>query len=451
MKKLLSLLLCILLLASAAAALGEGDFKGRELDVLFMVGGQGKMADPVLAKLEEVLPGLKTTVVYDHKAGDILRNRTLANDVPDIFDVNSMTYDHLAAIDEGVIQPLDLLYDVPCVDDPGKTLKDVLNFQTMNFGSINGKYHLMPDALYTSGLWYDAKMFRDKGYEVPNTWDEFVALGEKAKADSKKLLLYSTRYGGEYFQQYWFDPLLLSIDINAYGDLQNLKENAWSNPAVRKALELTVGLIDMGYVDTVSGTLGISETQMEFCNGNVLFYACGSWLEAEMAGNWPEGFELTYLPFPPQKEGDPSYCIVAPVVSAISASTENADLVKEYYRYLLTDPETTKKVVETTLNGLPIKGFSEKYGDLLPASVNSCWKTIDSGRVLSLNDSLINFYHDIYDLFTDKCGALTAKTITVDEYIEALNEFFAEKLEDDDVVKRPYDMNAIMEALKEYR
>ena len=59
-----------------------------------------------------------------------------ANDVPDIFDVNSMTYDHLAAIDEGVIQPL-ISSTTPCVDDPGKTLKDV-NFQTMNFGSING-------------------------------------------------------------------------------------------------------------------------------------------------------------------------------------------------------------------------------------------------------------------------------------------------------------------------
>ena len=451
MRKLLSVLLCLLLIVSAFGVLAQSDYSNRKLDVLFMVGGQGTMADPILAKLKEVFPGLDATVVYDHKAGDILRNRTLANDVPDIFDVNSMTYDHLAAIDEGVIQSLDILYDVPCVDDPSKTLKDVLNFQTMNYGAIDGKYHLLPDALYTSGLWYDAKMFRDKGYEAPSTWDEFVALGDKAKADGKNLLLYSTKYGGEYFQQYWFDPLLLSIDLGAYGDLQNLKENAWSNPAVRKALELTIGLIDKGYVDTVSGTLGISETQMEFCNGNVLFYACGSWLEAEMAGSWPEGFELTYLPFPPQKEGEPSYCIIAPVVSGISATTKNQDLVKEYYRYMLTDPETTKKVVAITLNGLPIKGFSEKYGDLLPASVNSCWKAIDSGRVLSLNDSMINFYHDSYDLLTDKSSALTAQTITVDEYINTMNGYFAEKLADEDVIKRPYDMSAIMEALKEYR
>ena len=451
MRKLLSLLLCLVLLGSVASALAQADYTGRKLDVLFMVGGQGKMADPILAKLEEKLPGLETTVVYDHMAADILRNRTLANDMPDIFDVNQGFYDYLSAIDEGVVKPLDFLYDTPCVDDPSKTLKDILNFQTMNRGYVGGKYYMIPDTLYTSGLWYDAKMFRDKGYEVPKTWDEFVALGEKAKADGKYLLLYTTKYGGEYFQQYWFDPLLLSLDVNAFGDIQNLKENAWSNPAVRKALELTVDLIDKGYVDQVSGTLDIPETQMEFCNGNVLFYACGSWLEAEMAGNWPEGFELTYLAFPPQKEGEPSYNIVAPVVSAVSASTQNEDLVKEYYRYMLSDPETTQKIVETTLNGLPIKGFSEKYGHLLPASVNSCWQQIDSGRVLSVSSNLGQFYNDIIDLLNDLSGALTAKTMSVDEYIDTLNQYFAEKIADEDVVKRHFDMEGIMEALKEYR
>ncbi len=451
MRKLLSLLLCLVLLGSVASALAQADYTGRKLDVLFMVGGQGKMADPILAKLEEKLPGLETMVTYDHMAADILRNRTLAGDMPDIFDVNQYFYNHMAAIDEGIVKPLDFLYDTPCVDDPSKTIKDILNFQTMSIGHVGDSYYLMPDTLYTSGLWYDAKMFRDLGYEVPKTWDEFVALGEKAKADGKYLLLYTTKYGGEYFQQYWFDPLLLSLDLEAYGDLQNLKENAWSHPAVRKALELTVDLIDRGYVDQVSGTLDIPETQMEFCNGKVLFYACGSWLEAEMAGNWPEGFELTYLPFPPQKEGEPSYNVVAPVVSAVAVTTKNEDLIKEYYRYMLSDPETIEQIIGFTMNGLPIKGFSEKYGHLLPASVNSCWQQIDSGRVLSVGDSMPLFYNDCVDLLNDLSGTLTARTMSVDEYIDTMNQYFADKIADEDVVKRHFDMEGIMEALKEYR
>jgi N-acetylglucosamine transport system substrate-binding protein len=288
-----------------------------------MVGGQGQMADPILAKLEEVYPGLETKVTYDHNAADILRSRVMANDAPDIFDVNSGMYDYYSAIQEGVIMPLDFLYDVPCVDDPTKTLKDIINLPMLTFGYVDGKHYCMSDSVYTSGLWYDAAMFKSKGYQVPTTWDEFVALGDVAKKDGKFLLCYSTKYGQEYFYNYFFNPLVCSIDIGAFGKLQSLEENAYNDPAVRKALDYTKSLLDAGYVDVVSGALEITETQMEFCNGNVMFYPCGSWLEAEMAGNWPDGFELTYMPFPAQKAGDPSYLSVSGVVSAVSAKTKN--------------------------------------------------------------------------------------------------------------------------------
>src|SRR5690554_1504396 len=61
---------------------GEKDFSGRSLDVLFMVGGQGEMANPILATLEDVYPGLETNVTYDHNAADILRSRILAGNPP---------------------------------------------------------------------------------------------------------------------------------------------------------------------------------------------------------------------------------------------------------------------------------------------------------------------------------------------------------------------------------
>lgn len=64
------------------------DFKGRSIDVLYMIGGQGQMADPIAAKLKEVYPGLEVNVVYDHNAHEIMRNRVMANDAPDIFDLN---------------------------------------------------------------------------------------------------------------------------------------------------------------------------------------------------------------------------------------------------------------------------------------------------------------------------------------------------------------------------
>lgn len=427
------------------------DFSGRHLDVLFMVGGQGEMANPILAKLEEVYPGLSTNVEYDHNAADILRSRVMANDAPDIFDVNGGMYDYYAAIEEGVMKPLDFLYDVPTVDDPSKTLGDILNFPMMVFGYVDGKHYCMNDSVYTSGLWYDANMFKEKGYDVPETWDEFVALGEKAKADDKYLLTYSTKYGQEYFYNYWLNPLICSIDIEAFGKMQQLKEDAWSDPAIREALERTKMLIDKGYTDTVSGTLEITETQMEFCNGNVLFYPCGSWLEAEMDGNWPDGFELRYAPFPANNAGDPSYLAIAGVISAVSATTENEDIVTEYYRYMLSDKETTTKVVETTTNGLAIADFSKNFGHLLSDSVASSWAAIDSGKVIGVRDQARSFYPDIKDPITNLSSAFDAGDVDVDGFINKMNEIYKNIIEDDSIIKRDYDMSAIMEAVKSYK
>jgi N-acetylglucosamine transport system substrate-binding protein len=436
----------------AAAVTGaKPDFSGRTLDVLFMVGGQGQMADPIIEKLKSEYPGLTVNMVYDFNAADILRNRVMAGNPPDIFDVNAQYYDKYSAISEGVMKPIDFLYDVPSVDDPSKTLKDLMNFSVMNFGYVDGKYYCVPDSVYTSGLWYDARMFRDKGYKVPETWDEFVALGEKAKADGKYLLLYSTRYGAEYFGQYWFDPLLCSIDINAFGKIQKLEPNAFSDPAVVKTLELTKGLLDKGYIDVASGTLDISETQMQFCNGNVLFYACGSWLEAEMAGNWPDGFELTYLPFPAQKAGDPSYAVVMGVESSISATTKNEDIVKEYYRYMLSHKETTAKVIETTQNGLGINDFATNYGNLLAASVASSWVALDSGQSIGISALADSFYPAIGSATTDNISALNAGRMTVQQYVDAMNKTCDGIRSDPGIIKREYDMSALTDAIARFK
>jgi len=436
--------------SSSAASGTTKDFSGKTLDVLYMVGGQGQMADPICEKLKSVYSGLTTTVVYDHKAGDIMRDRTLAGNPPDVFDVNSTTYDHLAAIDEGVVEPLDFLYDTPCVDDSSKTLKDILNFSTMNFGAKDGKYYLMPDCIYAAGVWYDAKMFKDNGWKVPTTWDEFYALGETAKAAGKSLLLYSTKYGGEYFFDYWFMPLLLSLDPTGqtYIDIQNMKEGAWTEPAAKKAFELTEDLIKKGYIDTTSGTLEISETQMQFCKGNTLFYSCGSWLEAEMAGNWPDGFELTFLPFPKQSASDPSFIMDSSVVSGVTAASKNKDIAAEYYRYMLSDPETTKKVVQTTQNGLPIKDFAKNYGSLLSNSVNSIWTAIGTKGSVTVDDELEHNYSTLYDFITDKSAALNSGSITGDDFAQAMEAFCASLRKDSDVTIRAYDSTALLDAIK---
>lgn len=52
------------------------------------------------------------------------------------------------------------------------------------YGTIGGKYYAAPlGANVKSLVWYSPKMFAAKGYQVPTTWDQMVALSDKIAAD----------------------------------------------------------------------------------------------------------------------------------------------------------------------------------------------------------------------------------------------------------------------------
>jgi len=57
----------------------------------------------------------------------------------------------------------------------------------INLGKIDGKlYTLYAWAALKGLVWYDPKAFAAKGYQVPKTWDELIALQTKIKSDGGK-------------------------------------------------------------------------------------------------------------------------------------------------------------------------------------------------------------------------------------------------------------------------
>lgn len=53
------------------------------------------------------------------------------------------------------------------------------------YGSVDGKFYAVPvGANVKSFVWYSPSAFADKGYQVPQTWDEMIALSDKIVADN---------------------------------------------------------------------------------------------------------------------------------------------------------------------------------------------------------------------------------------------------------------------------
>ncbi len=54
-----------------------------------------------------------------------------------------------------------------------------------NYGTVDGKFYAAPlGANVKSFVWYSPKAFADKGYQVPKTWAELLALSDKIVADN---------------------------------------------------------------------------------------------------------------------------------------------------------------------------------------------------------------------------------------------------------------------------
>jgi alpha-glucoside transport system substrate-binding protein len=55
------------------------------------------------------------------------------------------------------------------------------------YGSVNGTFYAAPlGSNVKSFVWYSPKMFKDKGYTIPKSWDEMMALSDKIAANGVK-------------------------------------------------------------------------------------------------------------------------------------------------------------------------------------------------------------------------------------------------------------------------
>jgi alpha-glucoside transport system substrate-binding protein len=80
-------------------------------------------------------------------------------------------------VSQGKVVALDDIVDM------GK-LKSEYAKSWVDLGTVNGKlYQLFSWASLKGLVWYDPKVFQQKGYQVPKTWDDLLSLQAKMKAD----------------------------------------------------------------------------------------------------------------------------------------------------------------------------------------------------------------------------------------------------------------------------
>lgn len=391
------------------------------LEIFIFNGGFGEdYAKAHQAMFKENFPKVEVSHNAVTEIGKTLQPRFIDGTPPDVINNSGAgAIDPGSLVAQGQLAELKDLLDAPSLDQPGKKVRETLLPGVVETGAFGDNVHIMNYAYTVYGIWYSAKLFQDKGWSYPKTWDEHIALCKQIKAAgiapwtyqglhprymSWPVISTAIKYGGK--------QVALNID--------NLEPGAWTSEPMKMAADAWHQIVKDGYILEGSSGLDHKQSQTEWSKGNAAFVSSGSWLENEQKAVTPEGFNMAVGPTPSLGSGDklPFAAIRGtagePFIVPAKAKNERGGL--EYLRTMLSmkgAKDFTQKVSSLSV----VAGSAE--GVELPPGLSSCVKALkDSG------DNGFNWVYQVYyrklerNLVDAACGEFFSGRIGPEEFLK---------------------------------
>ncbi len=163
------------------------------------------------------------------------------------------------------------------------------------YGTVDGTFYAAPlSTNVKSFVWYSPKMFTQRGYQVPETWDDMLALSDRMVADGIKPWCAGVESGdatGWPATDWLEDVMLREAGVETYDRWVN-HEIPFNAPEVVSALDRAGGILKSeNYVNAGFGGVN-SIVTVPFQEGGlpILQGQCGLHKQASFySNNWPEG------------------------------------------------------------------------------------------------------------------------------------------------------------------
>lgn len=440
MKKFLCMSLVALMATTSLVGCGskeetttpEAEGGKRVLKVAAFEGGNGAEIWQNLEKaFEEENPDVDVQLTLSSKLDEELRPQMQNGEYPDVVYYNM---GQKSGFTETMIKEHALL-DISDVftGDLKDKLEDGFaeNAITQPYG--DGKTYLAPVFYSPTGLWYDASKFEDGN--VPTTWDEMWAYGDKLKAEGKALFTYPIP---SYLDSTMFAMLYQAGGADYYKKALEYDPQTWDSKEGQLVLDTLTKLTNYTWDTTVAnanGDGGFKKNQQAVIDGQVAFMPNGNWVVGEMADSTPEGFKWGFMPIPAYEKDGKRYAYTFFEQVWAPKDGKNHDDAKAFIKFLYSD-----KAVDLMINNevkdkdgnlkktpvvQPVKGIVDKLdGDMklfysiyeqdnvLPALGN--WATTDTIEGLDFNKAVYG-----------AMDSLVNGTMTEDQWKTQLNETFA--------------------------
>ena len=249
-------------------------------------------------------------------------------------------------------------------------------------GEVDGTFYGSPfGANVKSLVWYNPQMFAEKGYEIPQTWDELLALSDQIVADGGTPWCVGAESGGAtgWVITDWFEDLMLRINGPEVYDQWVAHEIPFNDPQVLAVAEAAGSILkNPDYI--YGGVESIATTAFQESGLGILDGSCYLHRQASFYGNnFPEGTELgpegvaDAFYFPVAKEGDPKVMLGG---GELLSATNDRPVVMDAIRFMSSADYANARAAEGNwisankdydLNNIPNE-LDKQFADLLVSS-----------------------------------------------------------------------------------
>ena len=370
MKKAVSAVLAASMLAAVILpGCGSDENSGKtEIEILQYKPEAATYFDQVEEQFNASHDDIHLTISSPNDASTILRTRFIREDYPDIIgiggDINYSYY-----VDADILADVS---DYPGMADVKESYIDIL--EALEITPKDGTYGV-PYVANAAGILYNRDMFEEHGWEIPESWDELMALCEEIEAEG--ILPF---YFG--FRDTWtcLAPWnSLAVDLAPADTCQkvNAGETTFSEEYVEVA-EKCAQLVSYGPDDPFA--YGYNDACTAFANGESAMYPIGSYAVPQILSVNPE---MNIDSFVTPGNDDASKNTLnsgVDLLFAVTAECENKEAAYEVLDFLMDDANIQAYIDDQ--NAVPCKDSEFELAPMLDGML----PYIESGNMTDYQD-----------------------------------------------------------------
>ncbi|MED5859826.1 extracellular solute-binding protein [Streptococcus anginosus] len=317
---------------------------------------KGEMVDTLreIAKdFEKENPNVHVKVVNVPNAGEVLKTRVLAGDIPDVVNIYPQSIELQEWAKAGYFEDL----------SDKDYIKRVKNHYADKY-AIDGKIYNIPYTANAYGIYYNKDKFKELELKVPETWEEFEELVDKIIAKGETPFAIA---GADTWTLNGYHQLALATstgggkEANDY--LRFSKPNAIksSDSVLKDDFRLLDLFRKKGAMQTNWQGAGYTDVVGAFARGDALMTPNGSWAITAINAQDPK-FNVGTFPFPGKQKGQSLTIGAGDLAWSISSSSKHKKEVNAFVEYM-SRPEVMQKYSDVDGSPTAIEGVKEAGSD----------------------------------------------------------------------------------------